>query len=98
MKITESEFRRVRLVRDFLHLLWDMTVRWYTWDWETAKCSFGFYGEIVNLKFRRLFGLSTRGMIIPDPKRRAKPRSPRTSKRKRHAATNVVTLRDYANP
>jgi hypothetical protein len=54
---TEDEvFDEVRLVRDFLGLLWDMAVRWYTWDWETAKASFGFYREAAAYKFRRIFG------------------------------------------
>jgi hypothetical protein len=54
---TEDEvFDEVRLVRDFLGLIWDMAVRWYTWDWETAKASFGFYREAAAYKFRRTFG------------------------------------------
>ena len=51
----EDVFSEVRLVRDFLRLLWDMAVRPQTWNWEVAKVSFKFYAEAAAYKFRRAF-------------------------------------------
>ena len=52
--IDDDELARVRLIRDFFSLLWDMAVRPRTWDPETAKVSFGFYGRVAMLKVKRL--------------------------------------------
>lgn len=58
MDIDDDELSRVRPVRDFLWLLWDMTVRWYTWDWKTAKAAFGFHWEAAIMKAKRALSYS----------------------------------------
>ena len=53
----EDVFSEVRLVRDFLWLLWDMAVRPQIWDWEIAHVSFKFYAQAAAYKFGRIFRL-----------------------------------------
>lgn len=48
----EEVFDEVLLVRDFVHLFWDMSVRTRTWDRETAQASFSFYAKAAAYKFR----------------------------------------------